>query len=121
MTHYGWFLGLEDSWSRYIDWGSFKALQGHDMLLGWYASGLILSMEYFKGIMSKIQDYFPYYLSIASSDEIFSESSLSSSSYISLPEEAYTENILPSVASLASSSRQDNFDTDLDVDFSSDR
>lgn len=72
-----------------------------------------------KFLQSNFQDYFPHSQSIASSDEIFSESSLSSSSYISLPEEAYTENILPSVASLASSSTQDNFDTDLDVEFSS--
>ncbi|CAK8541805.1 unnamed protein product [Lathyrus sativus] len=73
-----------------------------------------------KFLQSNFEDYFPHSQSISSSDENFSESSLSSSSYISLPGEAYTENILPSVASLASSSSaQENFDTDLDVDFSS--
>ncbi|XP_058737003.1 uncharacterized protein LOC131609335 [Vicia villosa] len=72
-----------------------------------------------KFLQSNFEDYFPHSQSIASSDENFSESSLSSSSYISLPEEAYTENILPSVASLASETTRDNFDTDLDVDFSS--
>ncbi|MCI84814.1 hypothetical protein A2U01_0106092, partial [Trifolium medium] len=44
-------------------------------------------------------------------------SSQSSSSYISLPEEAYAENVLPSATDLASSSEttRDSFDTDLDV------
>ncbi|CAI8612806.1 unnamed protein product [Vicia faba] len=75
-----------------------------------------------KFLQSNFEDYFPHSQSVASSDENFSESSLSSSSYISLPGEAYAENILPSVTSLASSSettQQDNFDTDLDVDYSS--
>lgn len=84
-----------------------------------------------KFLQSNFEDYFPLSQSIASSDEIFSESSLSGSSYISLPEEAYTENacsetihssvILPSATDLASSSEttRDSFDSDLDIDFSS--
>ncbi|GAU40153.1 hypothetical protein TSUD_163230 [Trifolium subterraneum] len=74
-----------------------------------------------KFLQSNFEDYFPLSQSIASSDDNFSESSLTSSSYISLPEEAYTENVLPSMTDIASSSEttRDSFDTDLDVDFSS--
>lgn len=82
-------------------------------------------------LQSNFEDYFNLTQSKASSHDVFSESSLSSSSYISLPEEAYTENacsetihssVLPSVTSLASSSSEtsrDSIDTDLDVDFPS--
>jgi hypothetical protein len=74
-----------------------------------------------KFLQSNFEDYFPLSQSIVSSDDNISESSLTSSSYISLPEEAYTENFLPSVTDLVSSSEttRDSFDTDLDVDFSS--
>ncbi|PNY12781.1 hypothetical protein L195_g009418 [Trifolium pratense] len=74
-----------------------------------------------KFLQSNFENFFPLSQSIASSDDNFSESSLTSSSYISLPEEAYTENVLPSMTNLSSSSEttRDSFDTDLDVDFSS--
>ncbi|KAK7339769.1 hypothetical protein VNO77_20451 [Canavalia gladiata] len=83
-----------------------------------------------KVLQSSSEDYFQHSQSRTSSDEELSGSSRSSSSYVSLPEEAYTEyvysevphsNVLPSVTELASSSEtmQHSINTDLDIDRSS--
>lgn len=82
-----------------------------------------------KFLQSSFEDYFQPSQSMISSDEIFSESNQSSSSYISLPEvvhtgDAYSETLhssaLPSVTGLASSSEttQHSVNTDLEVDHS---
>ncbi|XP_027350029.1 uncharacterized protein LOC113861426 [Abrus precatorius] len=81
-------------------------------------------------LQSSSEDYFQHSQSRTSSDEDFSESSRSSSSYVSLQEEDYTKDlyskvphsgVLPSVTELASSSEtmQHSFNTDLDIDHSS--
>lgn len=81
---------------------------------------------------SSSQDYFHLSQLRTSSDEIFSESSQSSLSFSSLPEEVYTEDVcseiphssvLPSVSDFASSSSsetiQHSTNTDLDIHHSS--
>nr|KYP47401.1 hypothetical protein KK1_030931 [Cajanus cajan] len=81
-------------------------------------------------LQSKSEDYFQYSQSRTSTDEDFSESSRSSLSYMSLPEEVYAEDVhseiphssvLSSVTELASSSEtlQQSINTDLDTDCTS--
>lgn len=81
-------------------------------------------------LQPKSEDSFQHSQSRSSTDEDVSESSRSSLSYISLPEEVYTEDVhskiphssvLPSMTDLASSSEtlQHSINTDLDMDFSS--
>ncbi|RDY07654.1 hypothetical protein CR513_08200, partial [Mucuna pruriens] len=83
-----------------------------------------------KVLQSKSEDYFQHSQSRTSSDEYLSESSRSSLSYISLPEEVYTEDlhteiphssVQPSMTELASSSEtlQHSINTDRDMDCSS--
>ncbi|KHN14590.1 hypothetical protein glysoja_037567, partial [Glycine soja] len=77
----------------------------------------------------KSEDYFQHSQSRTSSEEDFLESSWSSLSYMSIPEEVYTEDVhskiphssvLPSVTELASSETlQHSINTDLDMDRSS--
>ncbi|TKY65932.1 dentin sialophosphoprotein isoform X1 [Spatholobus suberectus] len=111
-----------DQWQEsYIDVGH---KQSHGM-----PSNIVL-LRPRRVLQSKSGDYFQHSQSRTSYDEDFSESSRSSLSYISLPEEVYTEDVhaeiphssaLPSVTELASSSEtlQYNINTDPDIDRSS--